>query len=313
MSRVSVVIPCFAQAHFLGDAIESALGQTHPAHEILVVDDGSPDNVREVVGRYPGVRCLSQPNQGLSAARNRGLGESTGDFIVFLDADDRLLPHAFATGLAAFANRPGCAFVWGYRRLIDAAGQPVADHQDRPPAFGRARYVDLLRENIIGPPVVVMFRRAVVEQVGGFLIEPRCCEDYELYLRLVRSHEAWGHQQVIAEYRIHDANTSRNHAAMLAGNLIALARQAAFTGSDPKLRRALRIGRRIAHERHDGGPRLSALSRSVRSGHWREALRGGAVLLLRYPRVFLPVLFRWMGRTLTGRPRRQPARRAAPE
>ena len=313
MSRVSVVIPCFAQAHFLGDAIESALGQTHPAHEILVVDDGSPDHVGEVVGRYPGVRCLSQPNQGLSAARNRGMVECTGDFIVFLDADDRLLPHALATGLAAFASRPSCAFVWGYRRLIDATGQPVADPQDVPPAFGLARYIDLLRENIIGPPVVVMFRRATVAQVGGFLIGPRCCEDYELYLRLVRSHEAWGHRQVIAEYRIHDANTSRDHAAMLAGNLAALDQQAAFTGFDPELRRAIRIGRRIAHQRHDGGPRLSALSQSFRSGHWGEALRGGAVLLRKYPRLFLPVVLRWMGRTLTGRPRRQPERRATPE
>lgn len=313
MPQVSVVIPCFAQAHFLSDAIESVLTQTCTDHEIIVIDDGSPDDVREVVGRHPGVRCLSQSNEGLSAARNRGMRESTGDFIVFLDADDRLLPHALAAGLAAFASRPNCAFVWGYRRLIDLAGQPLGDYPDSLHAFGRARYIDLLRENIIGPPVVVMFRRAAVEQAGGFLTEQHCCEDYELYLRLVRRHETWGHQQVIAEYRIHDANMSRNHPAMLAGNLMALDRQAPFTESVPELRRAVRIGRRVAHERQEGGPRLLAVRQSFRSGYWSQALRSGAMLLLEYPRVVVPAVLRWMGRTLSGRPRRQPECRAVPE
>ena len=90
---VSVVIPCYRQAHFLPDAIESVLAQTYPHFEIIVVDDGSPDDTRAVAGRYPGVRCLRQRNRGLSAARNAGLAASIGTYVVFLDADDRLTPE----------------------------------------------------------------------------------------------------------------------------------------------------------------------------------------------------------------------------
>ena len=96
---VSVVIPCYNQAHFLGEAIESVLAQTYPHREIVVVDDGSPDNTREVASRYPGVRYVRQENQGLAAARNTGLRHSSGSYLVFLDADDRLLPEALEVGL----------------------------------------------------------------------------------------------------------------------------------------------------------------------------------------------------------------------
>src|SRR5215210_2105808 len=91
---VSVIIPCYNQAHFLGEAIESVLGQSYPNFEIVVVDDGSPDDTAEVAARYPEVRYICQDNQGLSAARNTGLGQSEGEYVVFLDADDRLLPEA---------------------------------------------------------------------------------------------------------------------------------------------------------------------------------------------------------------------------
>ena len=69
---VSVIIPCYKQADFLPGALESALAQTHCETEIIVVDDGSPDNVFEVVGRYPTVKCVQQKNQGLARARNAG-------------------------------------------------------------------------------------------------------------------------------------------------------------------------------------------------------------------------------------------------
>ena len=90
-AAVSVIIPCYGQAHFLGEAIESVLGQTHPA-EVVVVDDGSPDNTAEVAARYPGIRCVRQDNRGLGGARNAGFAVSKGDYVMFLDADDRLLP-----------------------------------------------------------------------------------------------------------------------------------------------------------------------------------------------------------------------------
>jgi glycosyltransferase involved in cell wall biosynthesis len=290
MPQVSVVIPCFAQAHFLSDAIESVLAQTHPDYEIIVIDDGSPDNVREVVERFPGVRLIAQENRGLSEARNRGLAECTGTYVVCLDADDRLLPNALAAGVRAFAGRPECGFVWGRRRRIDASGNPLPSSPLT--VEGPARYDLLLRQNIVGPPVTVMWRRAVLAELGGFSPEQHHSEDYEMYLRVARSFPTWSHQELIAEYRVHDANMSRNHRGMLAGNLLALDRQKPFVESDPALSRALREGRRIAWEREDCGPRLDELSRNVRSGRWLAAVRGGSALLYKYPRKFLPILAR---------------------
>src|SRR5215204_1328714 len=110
---VSVVIPCYNQAHFLGEAIESVLAQSYPNFEIIVVDDGSPDNTSEVAASYPRVRLVRQENQGLSAARNSGLARSEGEYVVFLDADDRLLPGALQAGLECFEAHPKCAFVYG--------------------------------------------------------------------------------------------------------------------------------------------------------------------------------------------------------
>ena len=101
------------------------LAQTYPHFEIIVVDDGSPDDTRAVAARYPGVRCLRQRNRGLSAARNAGLAESVGAFVVFLDADDRLTPEALASGVREMAAHPECALVAGDHKLIDEQGSMI--------------------------------------------------------------------------------------------------------------------------------------------------------------------------------------------
>src|SRR5688500_8996836 len=99
---VSVVIPCYNQAHYLSEAVESALAQSYGSVETFVVDDGSADNSGEISARYPRVSYLRQANRGVAAARNAGLAASSGQFVLFLDADDRLLPEAVAVGLEAF-------------------------------------------------------------------------------------------------------------------------------------------------------------------------------------------------------------------
>jgi glycosyltransferase involved in cell wall biosynthesis len=138
---VSVVIPCYNQAHFLGEAIESVLAQRHPRLEVIVVDDGSPDDTSEVAARYPGVRCVRQENQGLSAARNAGLRHSGGEYVVFLDADDRLLPEAIEAGLRGFEAHPECAFVYGDYRVIATDGSFL--RRSRRHVVGRDGYVAL--------------------------------------------------------------------------------------------------------------------------------------------------------------------------
>src|SRR4051794_4124152 len=91
--RISVVIPTYNRAHVVGRAIESALAQEYPPHEIIVVDDGSVDDTGDVVDGYRGiVRRVRQPNAGVSAARNRGVSEAASEWIAFLDSDDQWLP-----------------------------------------------------------------------------------------------------------------------------------------------------------------------------------------------------------------------------
>ena len=118
---VTVVIPCYNQAHFLTEAIESVLSQSYPNFEVVVVDDGSTDDTSEVAGRYPQkVRLIRQENRGLSGARNTGIGHARGEYVVFLDADDRLLPEALEVGIEQLEAHPECAFVSGHCR----AGRP---------------------------------------------------------------------------------------------------------------------------------------------------------------------------------------------
>ena len=124
--RVSVIIPCFNQGRFLPDAIKSVLAQTYRDLEVLVMDDGSTDDTGEVASTYPMVRLLQQRNQGVATARNAALRESTGGYLVFLDADDRLLPYALDVGIDALAARPSCAFAAGHCRFIGPDGTTLA-------------------------------------------------------------------------------------------------------------------------------------------------------------------------------------------
>src|SRR6185436_125554 len=114
---VSVIIPCYNQGRFLGEAIESVLNQTYRNCEIIVVDDGSMDDTARVAARYPSVNLVRQSNRGFSAARNAGFEQSLGDLLVFLDADDRLLPNAIEDGVECLEHNPQCAFVYGRYRL----------------------------------------------------------------------------------------------------------------------------------------------------------------------------------------------------
>src|SRR5215208_7628052 len=124
---VSVVIPCYNQAHFLGEAIESVLAQSYPYFEIIVVDDGSPDDTSEVAARYPEVRLVRQENQGVSGARNSGFARSEGEYVVFLDADDRLLPEALEAHLEHLEAHPECAFVSGRYKFMADGGSPLSE------------------------------------------------------------------------------------------------------------------------------------------------------------------------------------------
>jgi glycosyltransferase involved in cell wall biosynthesis len=105
--RVTVMIGVYNGARYLGEAIDSVLAQTHPAAELIVVDDGSEDESGAIAEAYgPPVRCIRQENGGMAAARNRAIREASGDYFAFLDADDRFRPDKLERQLQVFAEDP---------------------------------------------------------------------------------------------------------------------------------------------------------------------------------------------------------------
>ncbi|MBP1599334.1 MAG: glycosyl transferase [Acidobacteria bacterium] len=123
---VSIVIPDFNHAPYIGEAIQSVLDQTYPLHEIVVVDDGSTDDSREVVARFGNrVRYLWQENRGLSAARNTGIRAAQGEYVGLLDADDMYEPEFLSTLVPILEGRPDAAGVYCGYRFVNHQNTPL--------------------------------------------------------------------------------------------------------------------------------------------------------------------------------------------
>ncbi len=235
-----MVITTYNHAHFLADAIDSVLAQTRQADEIIVVDDGSTDDVTAVIERYPQVQVIHQANLGLAGARNTGLREATSDAIVFLDADDRLLPNALEAGLACLVDHPLSGLVYGGHRRTAADWSPIGE--DRYKSIS-SPYKDLLYGNLIAMHATVMYRREHLERIGGFDPVLRRCEDYDVYLRMARAYPIVSHPNIIAEYRVYDTNMSANPWEMLRWALKVHDRQKGFAFAVPGGAEAWRAGR----------------------------------------------------------------------
>jgi glycosyltransferase involved in cell wall biosynthesis len=276
---VSVVIPCYNQGRYLGDAIRSVLQQTYPAVEVIVVDDGSTDNTRAVCDTFESVRLIHQLNQGTAVARNAGLRESRGDYLIFLDADDRLLPHAVETHLEYLGAHPAWAFVTGHVRLIDedgsSAGTPPQEHGDP------SGYVGLLRSNYIWTPGVVMYRRSVFDAESPFESAAGGSADFELNVRIARRFDFGCHHQVILEYRRHGANMSADVGVMLESAVSVRRSHRKYVRQDPAAESAWRSGIAIVQEDF-GGRLVQQITSDVRTRGRRARAFQGMLRLLRY-------------------------------
>ncbi|MGA3223604.1 MAG: glycosyltransferase, partial [Acidobacteriaceae bacterium] len=210
---VAVVITTYNDTDFLQDALASvALQQTLP-NEIFVVDDGSEVSPTPIVADFPKATLIHKPNGGLASARNAGLRVASTQFIIFLDADDRLRPNAIAAGLDCFARSPDSAMVYGGHIRIRADGTQLGDDIYHPAS--KDPYADLLAGNLIGMHATVLYRRDILLAEGGFDEVLRRCEDYDVYLRLARKYSVASHPDIVAEYRWHGRNMSRDTAGML--------------------------------------------------------------------------------------------------
>lgn len=280
---VSIVIPCYNHGGFLGEAMAS-VGRPAAATEIVVIDDGSSDNTPDVVATFEtanGFRGIRQQNAGLAAARNRGLRESRGRYVIFLDADDRLALGAVDLGAATLEAHPGCAFVFGRCKMMDRDGILL----DTPiqPRIVRDHYRELLRRNYIWMPGMVMFRREALERIGGFNPAVNASADYEMYLHIARHRPVYDHGQVVAHYRKHDANMSGNAARMLRETLMVMARQRPFLEGDDASLAAYEEGWRNWQDFY-GTHLVNEIRGAARSRRWLEAVGKAAVLGYYHPR-----------------------------
>lgn len=209
---VSIIITTYNHGRYLADAVESVIAQTYANIELVIVDDGSTDNTPELLQRYPSIKYIYQSNEGLSAARNKGIDNSKGSFIIFLDADDWLYPNAVVTQLRHFRLDPGAAFIAGSHDKVNGQKRILTAGEPAPPP--EAPYAALLQGNFIGMHAAVMYREEVFNYFR-FDTGLKAGEDYDLYLRIARLFAIGCHSEKIAAYRIHEGNMSADTALML--------------------------------------------------------------------------------------------------
>jgi len=211
LPRISVVIPAYNCDRYVAQAVESVLHQTYSSVEIIVIDDGSQDNTRQVLQPYSAqIRYVYQDNQGVSVARNHGINLARGEFVAFLDADDVFLPDKLAVQLAVFEANPKLGIVHSGWRRINQQGETLMDVQpwETVPELNLESW---LRWKPLGTMGTLMFRRNWLEEVGGFEPGLTHAEDVDLILRLaLKGCEAeWLRQSTVC-YRQHDQNTMRD-------------------------------------------------------------------------------------------------------
>jgi glycosyltransferase involved in cell wall biosynthesis len=219
----SVVIPCYNHAEYVGAAIESVLGQSLAADEVVVVDDASGDGSRDVVKgfRARGVRLLEQEHGGAHSAITRGVDESNGDLIFVLNSDDRFAPSRIRTFHERFAADPELAFAGSWIRVIDVQGRSLGvkrgwqNMEPWPLAASRETFqgtpdarLNLLQTNYLSTSSNFVFRRSTWNAHRP-LRALRFAHDWEFALRVARTDKVELVPQPLLEYRVHAHNTIR--------------------------------------------------------------------------------------------------------
>jgi glycosyltransferase involved in cell wall biosynthesis len=284
---LSIIIPCFNQGHFLGDAINSIYKLQYTNLEIIIVDDGSTDITRNIAEKHPDIRYHYQKNGGLASARNLGISIAKGDFVSFLDADDWYLKDGLITNLKAINERDDIGFISGCHIINYEDGHEFMYCVDN---INKDHYKNFLEGNYIGNPSAVIYRREILEKFPfDNSNEIVGCEDYDQYLRIARSINVMHNPIPISVYRRHLDNMSNNHVMMLNSVLNVLNRQKAIISTEEE-KQALNNG--IAHwmDHYNFFPITLKGKKTFQSYHWELIKKYN----FRLPEIFM----RKIGRTL---------------
>jgi glycosyltransferase involved in cell wall biosynthesis len=214
MPKVSAIIPTYNRADLLPRAIESVLGQTLRDLELIVVDDGSTDNTREIVERFAQrdnriIYLWRQNSGGPAAPRNSGIERATGKYVAFLDHDDEWMPSKLEEQVRLFeASPPEIGFVaCDYLIIIGTGGNSISKYR-LPAPEGGSLFRTLLENDFIRTATVVMVRKDVFENVGGFDVSLPCGEDTEMWLRIAERYQFASVTNFLAKHYHHRMNTT---------------------------------------------------------------------------------------------------------
>jgi glycosyltransferase involved in cell wall biosynthesis len=248
--KFSVVTISFNQGQYLEEALRSVLTQDYPAIEYIVVDPGSTDGSRELIGSFASQlqRVIFEPDKGAADGLNNGFQHASGDIFGFLNSDDVLLPGAMRSVAQAFAQDSDCDIVMGNGFIIDADGKRI--RRIRAAGFTLGRY---FYGGATWLQQATFFRRAAFEAVGGFNVHNRSCWDGELLIDMVRKGAKVKYlNQDLALFRLHAKSItgSRRHSEMMkadADRMFSLSRGRRWTALDTVWAYLFRIERILTH------------------------------------------------------------------
>jgi glycosyltransferase involved in cell wall biosynthesis len=294
---VSVIIPSYNSAEVVGDAVESALNQSTPPGEIIVVDDGSTDETRTTIGRYgPKVRYIYQNNQGVAAARNRGIREARGEFVAFLDADDVWHPCKLERQVDVMSQFPELVLLgtdsvsWPTEGFSTPSGSPVLQLV----SFERM----VVRNHLLTSSLIA--RRKALDQAGEFDVRLQGPEDYDMWLRIARFGELGNLRERLIGYRETPGSLSKHAHRMQAGMRLILEKlEASGTFANRRLLRRKAFAYfhfSCGYMHHAAGNKREAVANMLQSLLYYPFFYGRGVMKYRFARLrlFRRTLWSWL-------------------
>jgi glycosyltransferase involved in cell wall biosynthesis len=211
---VAVVVPCYNAAATVAETLESVIAE-RSVKEIVAIDDGSRDDTLAVLQRFaPRVQVLTGPNSGVSAARNRGIRETTAEWLLFLDSDDQILPGTLALRLAAAHEGGADVVVCDWEDLADDGTSAVATGPRRSIDWtALAQDAELAAaSHVWAPTAALMYRRSVVDNIGGFRLDLPIIQDARFFFDAAHYNACFAHSpHVGARYRVIEGSLSRRN------------------------------------------------------------------------------------------------------
>jgi glycosyltransferase involved in cell wall biosynthesis len=236
MPEVSTIVPTFNRAHMVEKAINSVLSQTYQDLELIVVDDGSVDETSRLLSKINDDRVIyirHEKQKGAAEARNTGVAASRGRFLAFLDDDDEWLPDKLELQMEVFAKQPEIGMVYTGYFYVNAESKEIF-REFRPKVRGM---LDdrLLMENCVGTTSTAVVRRECFEGVGGFDVQLRSSQDWDLWIRIARGYAIEFIPRPLVKFLNHDLRITHNMSSKIQGKERLLEKISPLIENKPKI------------------------------------------------------------------------------